>query len=85
MCVCVCVCACVRACVCAVVFTRFVYFSDVILGFQSSPVVRVSEGVGDVELCIGVFNPAPDEVLNTTLTLTIETISDTAGRGVSIV
>ena len=52
---------------------------DVILGFQSSSLVSVREDVGDVEVCVGVFNPAPDEVLNTTLTLIIETAPGTAG------
>ncbi len=51
-----------------------------IFGLATVSPVIVAEGVGRVEVCVTVFNPAPSEPLNTTLTVTIETISGTAGK-----
>ncbi len=51
-----------------------------IVGIATLSPVAVVEGAGRVEVCVTVFNPAPSEPLNTTLTVTIETISGTAGK-----
>ncbi len=53
--------------------------ADVIVGFTATSPVSVVESVERVEVCVGVFNPGPDQQLDTNLTVTVETISGTAG------
>ena len=55
------------------------YCADVIVGFTVRDTVTVVESVGRVELCVEIFNPAPQEQLDTNLTISVETMSGTAG------
>lgn len=53
-------------------------YIDVSFGFVRTS-LEVDESVGRVEVCVQIFNPSPDDELNSTLTVVLQAMPVTAG------
>ena len=51
---------------------------DVLFGFERTE-IELDEAAGDFQLCVLVFNPGPDDILEATIDFIIVSQSGTAG------